>query len=731
MKKTLTLLLLTAFAVKANAQLSLQSGWKFKPGDSTAYSAPAFDDGQWQAIDVAKPWERQGHPGMDGFGWYRLHITIPASLKNSAYLKDSLRFDLQNVDDNDEVYLNGKLVATTGSNIKEGHYGPRRYTLATNNPAILWDKENVIAIRIFDTGGDGGLYGDKFAISMNDIMDYASINTEAEFVYGAKNAVGKAIKLMAKGSYKYKGQLEFKVTDPETGKVLYQKTNHAAFHAGKPFTYTFNAAALEKKSYELSYVFTDSLSGTKLTKTESTPYILTPAPPAQPTINGPDVYGARPGNPFLYLIPATGQKPLTYKADGLPKGLVLDSKTGVISGTVAAKGDYKVVFTVRNVVGSRTKNFTIRIGETIGLTPALGWNSWNAFGLSVDDARVRTAARTMIEKLSAYGWNYVNIDDGWEIDKRLPSGEIAANNKFPDMRGLTTYVHSLGLKMGIYSSPGPRTCGGYLGSWQHEDQDAKTYGDWGIDYLKYDWCSYSEVTAPKPTLDDLKKPYQVIRASLDKVNRDIMLSFCQYGWGKVWEWGAQTGGNSWRTTGDIEDTWRSMSEIGFNQVEAVQFAQPGHFNDPDMLVVGKVGWGPRLHNTRLTADEQYTHISLWSLQAVPLLIGCDMGALDKFTLNLLTNNEVLAIDQDALGKAAKQVLKTDTYQIWVKEMKDGSKAIGMFNLSDKYQTIPLNTETVGAYKTVRNVWEQKNVPDMAGGFKASVAPHGVMLVRVR
>jgi alpha-galactosidase len=286
--------------------------------------------------------------------------------------------------------------------------------------------------------------------------------------------------------------------------------------------------------------------------------------------------------------------------------------------------------------------------------------------------------------------------------------------------------------MGIYSSPGPTTCGGYLGSWQHEDQDAKTYGDWGIDYLKYDWCSYSEVSPKEPKLDDLKKPYQVIRASLDKVHRDIMLSFCQYGWGKVWEWGAETGGNSWRTTGDIQDTWKSMSDIGFNgQVAAVPFAQPGHFNDPDMLVVGKVGWGPTLHNSRLTADEQYTHISLWSLQAVPLLIGCDMGALDKFTLNLLTNSEVLAIDQDALGKAAKQAVKGDNYQIWVKEMKDGSRAIGLFNLSDKYQTITLNSETAGAYKTIRNVWKQENITKGAGDFKASVAPHGVMLVRVK
>ena len=647
-------------------------------------------------------------------------------------MKDSLRFDLQNVDDNDEVYLNGKLIGQSGKDIKtESHYGPRRYVLATNNPAILWDKVNVIAVRVFDTGGDGGLYGDKFSISMNDLMDYVTINTDADFVYGDKNAVGKSIRLIAKGSkYSYKGKLDFKVIDPETGTVLYQKTNRAAFTGGKPFTYTFSAAALEKKSYVISYSFTDSLSGTQVSKSESTPYILTPAPSAQPKINGAAVYGARPGNPFLYLIPATGQKPLTYKAVGLPKGLSLDNKTGIITGSVITKGEYLVTLTASNTLGANTKKLNIIIGDKIGLTPALGWNSWNAFGLSVDDARVRTAAKTMIDKLSAYGWNYVNIDDGWEIDKRLANGEITSNIKFPDMKGLTTFVHSLGLKMGIYSSPGPKTCGGFLGSWEHEDQDAKTYGDWGIDYLKYDWCSYSDVTVKDPQLADFKKPYQVIRSSLDKVHRDIMLSFCQYGWGRVWEWGAEVGGNSWRTTGDIEDTWKSMSGIGFSEDEAAKFAQPGHFNDPDMLVVGKVGWGPQLHNSRLTADEQYTHISLWSLQAVPLLIGCDMGKLDKFTLNLLTNDEVLAIDQDALAKAARQVVKGDGYQIWVKDMKDGSKAIGIFNLSDKYQSITLPAETADTYKRIRNVWQQKDLIKGAGDFKTNVAPHGVMLVRV-
>ena len=459
--------------------------------------------------------------------------------------------------------------------------------------------------------------------------------------------------------------------------------------------------------------------------------MLTPYPSARPRINGPDVFGARPGNPFLYRIPATG-KNLEYSATGLPVGLNLDGNTGIIKGVVSQRGDYQVVFSVHNRYGTKTKKFTIKVGDLIGLTPALGWNSWNAFGLSVNDQKVRTAAKTMVDKLAAHGWSYINIDDGWEAPQRRPDGSITPNQKFPDMLGLTNYVHSLGLKTGIYSSPGPRTCGGYLASWQHEDQDAKTYGAWGIDYLKYDWCSYSEVTDANPTLADFKKPYQVMRAALDKVPRDILFSFCQYGMGDVWKWAAEVGGNSWRTTGDIEDTWKSMSTIGFNQTADGPYAQPGHFNDPDMLVVGKVGWGDNQRNSRLTPDEQYTHISLWSLLSSPLLIGCDMGKLDEFTLSLLTNDEVLAIDQDALGKEAHQAIKKENYQVWIKDLEDGGKAVGIFNLSDIYQTITLNRNENGlkGYTKVRDVWQQKYLITSGTDFTVQVAPHGVVLIKM-
>jgi len=737
MRKIFMLASLTGIlCLKAAAQeIPIWKGWKFNTGDSSQWALPTYNDQNWKPISVYHNWEAQGYPNYDGFGWYRLRVVIPSSIKEKSYLKDSLRLDLGIIDDNDEVYLNGKLIAEyggKGGSIKTSQYGPRSYTIAANNPAILWDKENVLAIRIFDTGGVGGIYGDDHKISMVGLMDNVSINTDADFSYGEKNSLSKSVKLITNGHYQYKGKLAFKVTDPENNSVVYEKTNDVDFSAGKPFTYTFSIADLGKRSYLVKYTFTEEKSGGSKSKTEGTPYVLTPYPGAKPRINGADAFGARTGNPFLYLVPATGKKPLLYSATGLPDGLKLDANTGIITGVANQKGDYPVILTVHNSLGGKTKKFMIKIGDVIGLTPALGWNSWNAFGLTVNDQKARVAAKTMTDKLSAHGWSYINIDDGWEAPQRLPNGEITPNQKFPDMKGLTDYVHGLGLKMGIYSSPGPRTCGGYLGSWQHEDQDAKTYGDWGIDYLKYDWCSYSEVTDPNPSLADYKKPYEVMRASLNKVPRDIMFSFCQYGMGDVWKWGAEVGGNSWRSTGDIEDTWKSMSTIGFNQVADGPYAQPGHFNDPDMLVVGKVGWGDSQHNSRLTPDEQYTHISLWSLLSAPMLIGCDMGKLDRFTLGLLTNDEVIAIDQDALGKEARQAIKTGNYQVWIKDLEDGGKAVGIFNTSDKYQTITLRFKDneLSGYPKIRDVWQQKYVIATGADFTTKVAPHGVVLVKL-
>ena len=362
----------------------------------------------------------------------------------------------------------------------------------------------------------------------------------------------------------------------------------------------------------------------------------------------------------------------------------------------------------------------------------MGWNSWNCFGCDVNEANVRAAADAMVASgLIQHGWSYINIDDCWEAG-RDADGNMLSNQKFPDMKALTDYVHSKGLKIGLYSSPGPKTCAGHEGSYKHEEQDARRYAEWGFDYLKYDWCSYGEIV-PNPDHAGLLKPYQVMRAALDKAPRDIVFSLCQYGMGNVWEWGAEVGGNCWRTTGDITDTWSSMAGIGFGQAGHEKYAGPGHWNDPDMLVVGYVGWSAKVRPTRLTPNEQYTHISLWCLLCSPLLIGCDMTKLDEFTLNLLTNDEVLDVNQDPLGRQAGRVAKNGSLEIWAKDMEDGAKAVGLFNRGedaghhDREMVRPGPVRQAHASATSGG---RQDLGRFADQFQTEVPRHGVALVKV-
>ena len=715
--------------------VAITQGWKFKTGDSSLWASPKFDDNDWAAIKVGEYWETQGYDKYDGFGWYRLHVLIPSSIKEKAFLKEKIRFDFGMIDDGDEVYLNGFLIgrnANKGGDITKGIYdAPRAYTLPLTDSRILWDKENVIAVRVYDHGAGGGMYDGKYGISVEDVLDYINLSTSDISSNGIKE-ISKKIDLQSSSDkYDFNGKLRIDVSDPLTGANIFKQTIGADFAKKRPFEYNFKTTVPENKSYTVTYSFEESRTKKMIRLSEGTDYILTPKAAPVAKINGANVYGARPNAPFLYKIPATGDKPMSYEAVGLPKGLQLDKETGIITGSIATKGNYKVKFSAKNKLGTASKNFTIVCGDVIGLTPALGWNSWNCWGLSVSDEKVKQSAKQMAEKLADHGWAYINIDDGWEDSTRNANGEMVPNKKFPDMKSLTDYVHGLGLKMGIYSSPGTLTCGGYLGSYQHEEQDAKTYDDWGIDYLKYDWCSYGDIAPAKPSLDEYKKPYTVMRNALNKVNRDIMFSFCQYGMGDVWKWGTEIGGNSWRTTGDINDSWGSLAGIGFSQDIPAPYAAPGHFNDPDMLVVGKVGWGPSLHKTRLSADEQYTHISLWCLLSSPLLIGCDMSDLDDFTLNLLTNDEVLAIDQDALGKSARKVFEKDKIQVWVKNLEDGKKAIGIFNLNDKPTKTTLNFADIKlpVQTMLRDLWRQENLGTFKNSFTTTVLAHGVVLLK--
>ena len=474
--------------------------------------------------------------------------------------------------------------------------------------------------------------------------------------------------------------------------------------------------------------------------------ILTPRPSPKPRINGAKVFGVRPGSPFLFTIPATGDRPMKFSAKGLPNGLKLDERTGRITGSVMKRGKYVVTLRASNALGEAEREFRVVVGDKLALTPPMGWNSWYCFFAGVTDEMMRAAADAMVETgMINHGYSYINIDDGWSMkpgsnNPRLKGpardehGKINSNKKFPDMKAMTDYIHSKGLKTGLYTSPGPLTCARYVGSYQHEEEDARRFAEWGFDFLKYDWCSYGRIAKDRSRAE-LMKPYKVMKAALDKQNRDFIYNLCQYGMGDVWEWGAEVGGHCWRTTGDLGAATSLYSNVvtyGFSHNGREQWAGPGHWNDPDYLLIGWIGWKGALRPTPLTPNEQYTHVTLWCLLAAPLIFSGDMTKLDEFTLSLLTNDEVIEVDQDPLGRQASRVAKEGDGQVWAKDMEDGSKAVGLFNVGEIETTVTARWSDLGlaGRQRVRDLWRQKDLGIYEGQFSANLPRHGTVLVRL-
>ena len=451
-----------------------------------------------------------------------------------------------------------------------------------------------------------------------------------------------------------------------------------------------------------------------------------------PRVNPPFVVGLRPGRPFVHRVPIAGSRPLEVDGHGLPAGLSIDRASGFIGGRTSARGRHRVSVTARNAAGEASATITLAVGDRLALTPPMGWNSFNRFGCEIDEAKVRAAAEALVAAgLADHGFAYVNIDDGWQ-GGRDHRGRIHAHEGFGDLRGLTDDLHAMGLRVGIYSSPGPRTCGGFEGSLGHEADDAATFAAWGFDYLKYDWCSMREIER-SPDRAAWIAPYRRMRDALDASGRDIVHSICQYGKGDVWRWGARAGGHLWRTTPDIDDSWASVESIGFGQAGLERWAGPGRWNDPDMLVVGVVGWGTQsARPTLLTPDEQRTHISLWTLLAAPLLLGCDLTMLDAPTLELLTNHEVLAIDQDPLGRQATRVAVASAGEAWLRPLAGGAWALGLFNRADSTSSVGVEWAAIGlpSELAVHDVWARRNLGTAREGLERHVPSHGSALLRL-
>ena len=488
-------------------------------------------------------------------------------------------------------------------------------------------------------------------------------------------------------------------------------------------------------------------------------YILTPPSPKTPQINSAKVFGATPGNPFLYTIASTGSRPIQFFADNLPAGLTIDHETGTISGKLTQRGIYLVQLRAKNKFGEAKKELKIKIGDTISLTPPMGWNGWNSWARMIDGEKVVASANAMVSKgLRDHGWNYVNIDDAWQGNRGGKLNAMQANEKFPNFKKMIDDIHAMGLKVGVYSTPWITSYAGYtgassnfengafpdsiknnkrafryIGKYRFETNDALQLAEWGVDFLKYDW---------RIEVNSARRMSTALKSS----GRDIIYSLSNSApFSNVEEWTKIS--NMYRTGPDIRDSWQGLYHCTFKLDKWGPYGGPGHWNDPDMMILGNVTTGTEMHPTRLTPNEQYSHISLFALLSSPLLIGCPIDQLDEFTLNLLNNDEVIAIDQDPLGSSARLISDEDGIQTWFKKMEDGAYAVGFFN-TDNYGKNPASffrwgnekpkNYTVALAKLglqgnwkVRDVWRQKNVDLVNGAINTMIPFHGVSLYYIQ
>lgn len=358
------------------------------------------------------------------------------------------------------------------------------------------------------------------------------------------------------------------------------------------------------------------------------------------------------------------------------------------------------------------------VKKKVALTPPLGWNSWNCFGADVSAKGIKQQAKALVDLgLKDLGYTYVNIDDGWQGERGGKYKALQANEKFPDMPGLCDYIHKLGLKIGIYSTPWTRSYGGYTGSGKNIKNDIKEWAEWGIDFIKYDWSMSSSIDK---SIDYLKE----ISEAIDDSDREIVLSLSNAApieKGEIWAKYA----NMWRTTTNLMDSWKRLVNIGFGQSGWEKFAGPGHWNDPDMMVLGNFRGKP----TRLTEDEQITHFSLWSMLAAPIILGCDLTQVDDQLLAIIGNKEVLEVNQDRLGIQGKKIKAKGDVEIWKKELNNNKQAIAFFNKGDKSAKLTIKLADIGFSKKVkvRDLWLDQDLGDIFGELSVEIVPHGTKM----
>jgi alpha-galactosidase len=467
-------------------------------------------------------------------------------------------------------------------------------------------------------------------------------------------------------------------------------------------------------------------------------YLAPPPSDTRPVIRGTQIVGASPGRPFLFRVPATGKGPLAFSAASLPPGITLDARTGILSGAAAKAGTYRVALAVKGPAGRATRGLTIVCGSgVLARTPPMGWSAWNLYGENVTGEKVRLQADWLVRSgLAAHGYQYVLLDDTWQGRRDTKTGDIDSNRRMGDLTALADYLHAKGLKFGIYSSPNEETCAGYAGSLGHEEQDARAYARWGADYLKYDWCDASRGRRDLSE-DELKAAFAKMRAALDKTGRDFVYTINPYGLTAAWQWAKEVGANTYWTSAQVLETWDRIMRNGFDMSYKGEESGQGSWADPGWLMLGKVGSATiNPHFVRLTPDEQKAHFSLWCLVAAPLILSCDLTQLDPnaffpITTAILTNDEVIAIDQDPLGKPARP-LEGVGGDAWSRPLADGTIAVGLFNRrpDPRRMTVPWSALDRTGSQPVRDLWLRKDLGEKSESFTATVPSHGVVLVKI-
>lgn len=508
--------------------------------------------------------------------------------------------------------------------------------------------------------------------------------------------------------------------------------------------------------------------------------ILTPMAGKEPVINGPKIYGAKPEKLFEYRIPCQGERPITFEVNGLPEGLSVNLE-GVISGlTPAEEGTYSITFSASNKYGSAKRDFKLVIGDKVTLTPPTGWNSWGGHMIEVSEEMMRYVTDLMVSSgLADVGFQYINLDDCWMKmapesykegkdwykkswqgfnfidvvgDVRDECGRMVWNDKFTDIKGMTDYIHSKGLKVGLYSSPGDRTCQKFEGSFGYEAIDAEAFADWGFDFLKYDLCG-DAITALKMMSKLIDTSFVIAKGpdyaihqipvfypmalELSRQPRDILLNLCQYGQQGAEKWAPQMGYPTWRMGDDLNHNVDKYIEVALKiATELRDYCKPGQWADPDYMYIHYLkdaqNKGADSKEISLNTNQRYQYVTLWSVISAPFFFSCDMYKIDEFTTRLLSNNEVLNINQDELGHVAEVVKNKEGELILVKKMIDGSKVLAVLNTEQSEKEISYNICDLGFENAnVRDVWRKKDLGKVSGNIIIKLSGNGVALYHLK